>query len=154
MFISFCLTYFFFKKKVVYSIYIYFRYKKKLQSSNENVSKTQIYPCDYCDYRVNYKYHLKRHQRTHTGEKPYACGYCQFRCSSSENLRKHILQTRKHGGEFVYECKLCKNSTRTTHASYMTNEIIFRTNSFHNYQRHVFQCHSKRIYGIFDSNNL
>lgn len=32
--------------------------------------------CDECGMRFIQKYHMERHKRTHSGEKPYQCEYC------------------------------------------------------------------------------
>jgi len=46
------------------------------------------YGCRFCDFKSNLKFSVKRHERTHTGEKPFACRYCPYR-SASGNMKKH-----------------------------------------------------------------
>lgn len=59
-------------------------------SSNVGVMNRK---CAYCDRRFSKAEHLKRHQRSHTGEKPFKCTVCLKSYARSDVLIRH---TRNH----------------------------------------------------------
>ncbi|XP_063392264.1 zinc finger protein 664-like [Cydia fagiglandana] len=72
-------------------------------SSSKLVLKTYI--CDTCQKVFSDAYHLNRHSRVHTGEKPYTCTICHNKFANSRNLNHHL---RIHTGERPYECMVCE----------------------------------------------
>lgn len=81
-------------------------------------SSGKVLKCPYCTYTTNVNTNLKKHARTHTGEKPYACPYCPFRASQTENLKRHI---RTHTGEKPFACSFC--TYRSTERSSLKNHM-------------------------------
>ncbi|XP_042875575.1 longitudinals lacking protein, isoforms H/M/V-like isoform X9 [Penaeus japonicus] len=55
--------------------------------------------CPVCGRDFRGPYHatlLRRHMRTHTGEKPYACPHCSYRANISSNLTRHVRSRHPH----------------------------------------------------------
>ncbi|TVY82968.1 Regulatory protein ADR1 [Lachnellula suecica] len=57
--------------------------------------------CLYCERRFSKAEHLKRHQRSHTGERPYRCSRCQKCFSRSDVLIRHLKNHPQIVGEEV-----------------------------------------------------
>ncbi|KAJ8258237.1 hypothetical protein GJAV_G00194680, partial [Gymnothorax javanicus] len=51
-----------------------------------------MFGCDVCDMRFTQRYHLMRHKRIHSGEKPYQCEGCHKSFSRTDRLLKHRRQ--------------------------------------------------------------
>ncbi|XP_064093050.1 zinc finger protein 513-like isoform X10 [Macrobrachium nipponense] len=77
---------------------------KQQQSSSSSSSTSKMHQCPSCPYSTNVTTNLKKHIRTHTGERPYPCPYCSFRAVQEENLKAHI---RTHTGEKPFACPHC-----------------------------------------------
>ena len=50
------------------------------------------YACPYCNKIMKMKADVKRHIRTHTGEKPFACKFCPYRCIQKVQLTGHMIK--------------------------------------------------------------
>ncbi|KAH8593151.1 hypothetical protein B0O99DRAFT_222582 [Bisporella sp. PMI_857] len=55
--------------------------------------------CSFCDRTFTKQEHLRRHQRTHTGERPFGCPKCSRRYGRSDVLARHIQTHRLENHE-------------------------------------------------------
>lgn len=60
--------------------------------------------CHLCGFSSRYANHVKRHMKTHNGEKPYNCPLCAYASAQLVNLQRHL---RIHTGEKPYKCESC-----------------------------------------------
>ena len=53
--------------------------------------KGRVHQCQVCPYTTYHSPSLKRHLRTHTGERPFACSFCSYRCKQKAHLKSHLM---------------------------------------------------------------
>ncbi|XP_037100960.1 zinc finger protein 513a [Syngnathus acus] len=66
--------------------------------------KNKLHSCHLCGFSSRYANHVKRHMKTHNGEKPFNCPVCAYASAQLVNLQRHL---RIHTGEKPYKCESC-----------------------------------------------
>ena len=51
--------------------------------------------CPFCPKIMNYGFMIRKHIKTHTGEKPFVCKYCNYSAIQKHHLKNHYQN--KHG---------------------------------------------------------
>ncbi|XP_033846624.1 zinc finger protein 513a [Periophthalmus magnuspinnatus] len=74
----------------------------KAQPCEDKSSK--LPSCHLCGFSSRYANHVKRHMKTHNGEKPFNCPLCTYASAQLVNLQRHL---RIHTGEKPYKCDRC-----------------------------------------------
>ncbi|XP_068612417.1 zinc finger protein 513-like [Brachionichthys hirsutus] len=73
-------------------------------SEGGDLLRPKAFSCSLCSFSSRYSNHLKRHMRTHDGQKPYRCPACPYASAQLVNLQRHA---RTHTGEKPYRCHQC-----------------------------------------------
>ena len=68
--------------------------------------------CKQREFTSSYASGLRRHLKTHSGEKSNKCNQCDFASSRADNLRKHL---KTHSGEKSNKCKQCDYASSYAH---------------------------------------
>lgn len=74
----------------------------KVPAADDRSAK--LHSCHLCGFSSRYANHVKRHMKTHNGEKPYNCPLCTYASAQLVNLQRHL---RIHTGEKPYKCESC-----------------------------------------------
>ncbi|KAH7975421.1 protein krueppel [Rhipicephalus sanguineus] len=72
-------------------------------SSQDDLRRDRFFRCELCHYTSSRWWHVKRHQLTHTGEKPVKCHLCPMTFALKQTADHHI----KNHAKRLYQCKLC-----------------------------------------------
>ena len=73
--------------------------EKRPDSNNKELLTTVVYVCDQCGKSFNRIYDYKRHQLTHSEEKPYGCPQCGKSFRERASLNKHVKRIHCSEGD-------------------------------------------------------
>uniref|UniRef100_A0A8C7R582 Zinc finger protein 711 n=1 Tax=Oncorhynchus mykiss TaxID=8022 RepID=A0A8C7R582_ONCMY len=116
-------------------------------------SRNFAHVCVECTKGFRHPSELKKHMRTHTGEKPYCCPHCDFRCADQSNLKTHIKS--KHGADLPFKCGHCPQAyadegelQRHTemvqgHKTHQCPHCEHKSTNSSDLKRHVISVHTK-----------
>lgn len=68
--------------------------------------------CCFCDYHTSTESLMKKHLRSHTGERPYKCPICGYGAMHSGTLKQHL---QIHTRDKPYKCTICDYSSKRSY---------------------------------------
>ena len=75
-------------------------FNKPLTANDESNNNIKLFSCSSCAKKFKEINSLKRHFKTHKGEKPFSCNICSKKFSEKFNLRTHERKYHeKHSSE-------------------------------------------------------
>ena len=73
-------------------------YDSSMRDGNVERLVKKTNKCNQCDYASSQVGHLKRHLKTHSGERSNKCNQCDFASCQAGDLRTHV---KTHSGESI-----------------------------------------------------
>ncbi|XP_043228143.1 zinc finger protein 271-like isoform X2 [Amphibalanus amphitrite] len=100
---------------------------RHVKRSHGHIGRNGRHKCEWCQYSTDNANSMKRHSRTHTGERPHGCSVCTARFTKRSSLNTHMLT---HTGERPFSCSICtarfaRRENLTTHMRTHTGERPF-----------------------------